>query len=177
MEDASLVFVTKRFDELTRCETQALLPLTLSSTRGDTRDGEDEDPGSSFRILLHDALRGFIGRLDRWVILAHAHDHEPVAWCLVERLQEDPITDGRSMIPEGAIGFYVSPRWRRQGVATGLLRQAVRKARVEAWHRLVAFPWNNSSSSFFRSHGFVERIPYLTPVTGVACLDLRGGDR
>lgn len=174
MDLTGLDFVTKRFDELDSREAQALLPLTLSSSRGDTRDGETQDPGSSFRLLLHDAIRGYKGTLDRWATIAY-DGRVPVAWCLMERLCDDPITDGRSTVPEGAVGFYVSPRWRRRSLASRLLSCALETARAQAWHRLVAYPWNRSSSSFFMSHGFVEKVPYGTPVTGgVALLDLRG---
>lgn len=177
MEPDSLEFVTRRFDELPRADAQALLSLTLSRARGDLRDGETSDPGSSFRLLLHDLIRGFTGPLDRWAVIAY-EGPVPAGWCLLERLREDPITNQRSFIPEGAVGFYVDPQHRRRAVAARLLRRAQDLARKEGWHRLVAFPWNRSSSSFFASQGFDEKVSYRDPTaegSGVACLDLRAG--
>jgi RimJ/RimL family protein N-acetyltransferase len=58
----------------------------------------------------------------------------------------------------GALGFSVHPEWRRRGVASALLKEAVVWAQSQELHKLYAevFPENKAALAFLEKHGFEE---------------------
>ena len=56
----------------------------------------------------------------------------------------------------GFVGFYVDPNVRRSGLGTELLLRLEDAARALELARLVALPWNDASTRFFGSNGFVH---------------------
>lgn len=175
MNDVS--FVTKRFADLDRNEIRSLMPLTLSLERGDRCDADSADFGeSTFAMFLREHLRGFTGYLDRWAIIGHLDNMsrgEPACWCMVERLRHDAVTHESCAAKEGAVGVYVSNRFRRRALGSLLIKEARKLADIEGWTRLTAFPWNRGSAAFFSSCGFRELVPYRADgYNGVARLNL-----
>jgi RimJ/RimL family protein N-acetyltransferase len=57
-----------------------------------------------------------------------------------------------------SLGFSVSPEWRRRGVATALLEEAVRWAESRRLHKLYVevFPENDAALALLEKHGFQE---------------------
>jgi RimJ/RimL family protein N-acetyltransferase len=56
------------------------------------------------------------------------------------------------------LGLSVRPEWRRRGVASVLLKQAVARAQAHEIHKLYAqvFPEDDAALAFLASHGFRE---------------------
>jgi RimJ/RimL family protein N-acetyltransferase len=56
----------------------------------------------------------------------------------------------------GTLGFCVRPEWRRRGVASALIREAVVWAQTDELHKLYAevFPENEAALALLEKHGF-----------------------
>jgi ribosomal-protein-alanine N-acetyltransferase len=56
----------------------------------------------------------------------------------------------------GSLGFSVRPEWRRRGVASALIKEAVVWAQSHELHKLYAevFPENEAALAFLEKHGF-----------------------
>jgi RimJ/RimL family protein N-acetyltransferase len=56
----------------------------------------------------------------------------------------------------GTLGFSVRPEWRRRGVASALIKEAVVWAQSQELHKLYAevFPENEAALAFLEKHGF-----------------------
>ena len=56
----------------------------------------------------------------------------------------------------GTLGFSVRPEWRRRGVASALIREAVVWAQSKELHKLYAevFPENEAALALLEEHGF-----------------------
>jgi L-phenylalanine/L-methionine N-acetyltransferase len=54
------------------------------------------------------------------------------------------------------LGFSVRPEWRRRGVASALMNEAVQRAQAQEVHKLYAhvFPENQAALAFLEKHGF-----------------------
>lgn len=170
--------VVKRFNDLGTDEARELLGLTLSITRNDHRD-EDEgclvDTGSAFKDMLQRHIDGWLADSHRWVIIVKDMG-VPIAWCMVENTSHDPATGRPTHVCSAELGFYVDPAHRREALGTFLFARACSLARELGMHRLFAFPWNVSSSSFFNRNGFEEVMSYREPFRsyGVAFIDVFG---
>lgn len=146
--------------------------LTNAASRGDLRD-DGSPAGSAIRRRIDRHLKGEeLFPEDCWAVTARLRDRSLAGWALLMRRDEDH--HGTSLsVPDGALGLYVDPTWRRCGIGS-LLVQATREvARKNGMGRLLANPWNPHNSRFFEGQGFrvvEERVPGWCP--GVSTLDL-----
>lgn len=151
-------FAHDRLDDLGPTVLKRLHELTNSPLRGDVRDNGD-GAGSHFRNVLDDALCGE-SHPHSWVVVAR--DRFRVAgWSMVTSHLRDPLDGKRLSVPTGAVGFYVHPDFRRQGLGLCLIQEVSEVARINGMGRLLANPWNRTSNSFFQAAGFIDISPYI----------------
>lgn len=148
-------FNTMRNDDL-----RALLDLTNAQERGDMTD-TGMGAGSCFREWILARMRGFNEHDRSWAVVAST-TAGPIAWCHAADMTSHIDAELACVLPALSVGFYVNPTTRRSGLGSLLLREASRLAQSVGRRRLLAQPWNVSSSRFFASAGFKELRPFFS---------------
>lgn len=107
------------------------------------------EAGSGFREWLEDCQdyphnSDLVNKMK--VIMAWANG-KIVAWCVVREVGHPFSKD---------FGIYCDPEYRRQGIASVLLKEATKYLKVEQC--LSCYPWNKVGQSFFKSYMYQERL-------------------
>lgn len=145
--------------------------LTNSHVRGDKTD-DGHHAGSDFMERIENHVHGFERfSEDTFAVLAYDWT-DLVGWALLTCYSVDH-SGVLFNVPTCAIGLYVKAEARGKGIGKRLVREASDAARKNGMGRMVANPWNNASTLFFQSVGFVDITSWVPRFRrGVAVLDL-----